>query len=172
MSDFTNGATECFCDRQYKDTNKLASCGDCPRDYIAGAWDARRKYIEHSTHPESQMDTAAKPRIYTLQSAISEVEEIVARAYAPKLDPAVRDTLRASITLWMGELSDPPTSVRVGNVSVQWAGPGIVTQSVSWLAYNAPGVVLWAERAILYRLIADEDQDLADVFLTEEVEAA
>lgn len=117
------------------------------------------------------MNTAAKPRIYTLQSAISEVEEVVARAYAPKLDPAVRDTLRASITLWMGELSDPPTSVRVGNVSVRWAGPGTITQSVSWLAYNAPGVVLWAERAILYRLIADEDQDLADVLLTEEVEA-
>ena len=46
MSDFTTGAHECFCDRQYKDANKLASCGDCPRDYIAGAWDARRKYIE------------------------------------------------------------------------------------------------------------------------------
>ena len=46
MNDFTSGAHECFCDRQYKDANKLASCGDCPRDYIAGAWDARRKYIE------------------------------------------------------------------------------------------------------------------------------
>lgn len=46
MGDFTTGAHECFCDRQYKDANKLASCGDCPRDYIAGAWDARRKYIE------------------------------------------------------------------------------------------------------------------------------
>lgn len=46
MSDFTTGVHECFCDRQYKGTNKLASCGDCPRDYIAGAWDARRKYIE------------------------------------------------------------------------------------------------------------------------------
>lgn len=46
MSDFTNGAHECFCDRKYKDANKLASCGDCPRDYIVGAWDARRKYIE------------------------------------------------------------------------------------------------------------------------------
>lgn len=46
MSDFTTGAHECFCDRQYKDANKLETCGDCPRDYIAGAWDARRKYIE------------------------------------------------------------------------------------------------------------------------------
>lgn len=46
MSDFTNGATECFCDKQYKDANKLESCGDCPRDYIAGAWCARRKYVE------------------------------------------------------------------------------------------------------------------------------
>lgn len=42
----TSGAHECFCDRQYKDANKLESCGDCPRDYIAGAWDARRKHIE------------------------------------------------------------------------------------------------------------------------------
>lgn len=46
MGDFTNGAHECFCDRQYKDANKFETCGDCPRDYIAGAWDARRKYIE------------------------------------------------------------------------------------------------------------------------------
>lgn len=50
MSDFTNGADECFCDRQYKAANKLASCGDCPRDYIAGAWDARRKYIEEHSN--------------------------------------------------------------------------------------------------------------------------
>ena len=55
MSDFTTGAYECFCDRQYKDANKLASCGDCPRDYIAGAWDARRKYIEkHSKMTDRQ----------------------------------------------------------------------------------------------------------------------
>ena len=46
MGDFTTGAYECFCDRQYKDANKFVSCGDCPRDYIAGAWDARRKYLE------------------------------------------------------------------------------------------------------------------------------
>lgn len=118
------------------------------------------------------MNTTAKPHIYTLRSAISEVEEIVARAYAPKLDPAVRGTLRASIYLWMGDMSDPPTSVRVGEVSVRWAGPGNTTQGVSWLAHEAPGVVLWAERAILYRLIADEDQDLADAWLAEEVEAA
>lgn len=32
MNDFTNDAHECFCDRKYKDSNKLASCGDCPRD--------------------------------------------------------------------------------------------------------------------------------------------
>ena len=55
MSDFTTGAHECFCDRQYKDANKLESCGDCPRDYIAGAWDARRKYIEeHSKMTDLQ----------------------------------------------------------------------------------------------------------------------
>lgn len=54
MSDFTNGMYECFCDRKYKDANKLASCGDCPRDYIAGAWDARRKYIEHSKMTDRQ----------------------------------------------------------------------------------------------------------------------
>lgn len=118
------------------------------------------------------MNTAAKPRIYTLRSAISEVEEVVARAYAPKLDPAVRGTLRASIYPWMGDLSDPPAGVRVGEVSVSWAGSGNTTQGVSWLAHEAPGVVLWAERAILYRLIADEDQDFADTRLTEEVEAA
>lgn len=118
------------------------------------------------------MNTAAKPHIYTLRSATSEVEEVVARTYAPKLDPAVRGTLRASIYLWMGDMSDPPTSVRVGEVSVSWAGPGNTTQGVSWLAHESPGVVLWAERAILYRLIADEDQDLADVWLAEEVEAA
>lgn len=121
---------------------------------------------------ERPMNTAAKPHIYTLQSAISEVEEVVARAYAPKLDPAVRDTLRASIYLWMGDMSDPPTSVRVGEVSVRWAGPGNTTQGVSWLAHEAPGVVLWAERAVLYRLTVDEDQDFADTRLTEEVEAA
>lgn len=46
MNDFTNGAHECLCDGMYKDANKLASCGDCPRDYVAGAWDARRKYLE------------------------------------------------------------------------------------------------------------------------------
>lgn len=46
MSDFSTGAQECFCDKQYKDANKLETCGDCPRDYIAGAWDARRKHIE------------------------------------------------------------------------------------------------------------------------------
>lgn len=46
MDDFTSGAHECFCDKRYKDANKLESCGDCPRDYIAGAWDARRKHIE------------------------------------------------------------------------------------------------------------------------------
>lgn len=46
VSDFTNGATECFCDKQYKDANKLESCGDCPRDYIVGAWCTRRKYVE------------------------------------------------------------------------------------------------------------------------------
>lgn len=119
------------------------------------------------------MNPAAKPRIYTLQSAISEVEEVVARAYAPKLDPAVRGTLKASVYIWMGGgLASPSTSVRVGEVSVRWAGPGNTTQGVSWLAHEAPGVVLWAERAILYRLIADEDQDLADVWLAEEVEAA
>lgn len=118
------------------------------------------------------MNTAAEPRIYTLQSAISEVEEIVARAYAPKLDPAAHGTLRANIYLWMGDMSTPPTSVRVGEVSVRWAGPGNTTQGVSWLAHEAPGIVLWAERAILSRLIADEDQDFADVWLAEEVEAA
>ena len=112
------------------------------------------------------------PVRYTLQSAISEVEEVVARAYALKLNPAVRGTLKASIYPWMGELSDPPTSVRVGEVSVRWAGPGNTTRGVSWLADEAPGVVLWVERAILYRLIADEDQDLADFNLAAEVEAA
>lgn len=112
------------------------------------------------------------PVRYTLQSAKEEVERLVAKAFAPKLDPAVRGTLKASVYLWMGELSDPPTSVRVGEVSVRWAGPGNTTQGVSWLAHEAPGVVLWAERAILYRLIADEDEDLADVWLAEEVEAA
>lgn len=118
------------------------------------------------------MNTAAEPRIYTLRSATSKVEEVVARAYAPKLDPAARGTLTASIYLWMGELNDTPTSVRVGEVSVRWAGPGNTTQGVSWLAHEAPGVVLWAERAILYRLLGDEDQDLADAWLADEVEAA
>ena len=40
-SDFTSGAHECFCDRQYKDANKLVSCGNCPRDYIAGEFDLK-----------------------------------------------------------------------------------------------------------------------------------
>lgn len=53
MNDFTNGAHECFCDRQYKDANKPASCGDCPRDYIAGAWDARRKYLIAACDPDT-----------------------------------------------------------------------------------------------------------------------
>lgn len=60
MSDFTNGAHECFCDRQYKDANKLASCGDCPRDYIAGAWDARRKYIEEHSKMTDRYENTRK----------------------------------------------------------------------------------------------------------------
>ena len=60
MSDFTTGAHECFCDRQYKDANKLESCGDCPRDYIAGAWDARRKYIEEHSKMTDRYENIRK----------------------------------------------------------------------------------------------------------------
>ena len=37
------GAIECSCDALPGD--KTQTCGDCPRDYIAGAWDARRAHL-------------------------------------------------------------------------------------------------------------------------------
>ena len=117
------------------------------------------------------MNTAKEPRFYTLQSAVTEVEEIITQAFASKLNPDVHGTIKVHIYVWMGKPPDPAVSVRVGEVSVRWAGPGNTTQGVSWLAHEAPGVVLWAERAILYRLICDEDQDLADTWLAEEVGA-
>lgn len=43
--DFTDGKSMCFCDIAHGDADMLRTCGDCPRDYIAGAWDARRKYL-------------------------------------------------------------------------------------------------------------------------------
>lgn len=48
---FATGEHECFCHRQYKDADKRQTCGDCPRNYIGGAWAARQKYLNNHEQP-------------------------------------------------------------------------------------------------------------------------
>ena len=117
VSDFTNGAHECFCDKQYKDANKFATCGDCPRDYIAGAWDARRKYLEMT---DCQTTHAADcwgwgPRHYECAVGQVERDEALLRQaleVLEALEQGAWDTLRgrnaaAAIRERLGERAEP-----------------------------------------------------------------
>lgn len=51
------GKHDCFCDRHYGDQHdKRATCGDCPRDYIIGAWTARCKYLDEQECKQPNTD--------------------------------------------------------------------------------------------------------------------
>lgn len=51
--DFADGSHRCFCDLQYQGADPTVTCGNCPRDYIDGAWEARREYLaRHAREPQ------------------------------------------------------------------------------------------------------------------------
>lgn len=112
------------------------------------------------------MTTSTPTRPVSLESAVEEVEQILARAFASTLAPAVRSTVMASVHFWTGNSS--PTSVRVCEVCVSWDGPDDEPLAISWFDDDAPGLVLWAERALLYRVMGDEDREFADERLAHE----
>lgn len=45
--DWRDGSRECFCDMFSNITGwPRHTCGECPRDRVRGAWDARQKFLD------------------------------------------------------------------------------------------------------------------------------
>ena len=86
---FLTGEKVCFCDVQYKDSDKRETCGDCPRDYVAGAWAARRKHLNEHTELPNEVKMTPYEFAHTKCYFIENQPELVTAKY--KLITLVND---------------------------------------------------------------------------------